>query len=181
MDEVLSFLQKRKSILEGVCITGGEPTLQPDLSEFIQAVRKMGYLVKLDTNGFRPDILKKLAAGGLLDYVAMDIKSSREHYAIATGNPDLRISQIEESVEFLMGGTVPYEFRTTAVKGLHSKDDFIKIGQWISGCSHYFIQNYTDSDRVLRREFESFNSDELKEFQRLLAPYISQTELRGVE
>ena len=109
-EELLNFLSRRKGILEGVCITGGEPTLSEDLESFIRNIRELGYLIKLDTNGYRPDVLKRLAANGLLDYVAMDIKAGRDNYSAAAGVKDIKISEIEESAEFLLEGSVPYEF-----------------------------------------------------------------------
>ena len=112
MEEVRKTLQKRKKVLDGVCITGGEPTLAPDLPELIREIKEMGYLVKLDTNGYRPEVLGSLLEEGLLDYVAMDIKSSPEGYAKAAGLPGLDLSRIQRSVELLMEGKVPYEFRT---------------------------------------------------------------------
>lgn len=180
-EEVLKFLAKRKGILEGVAITGGEPTLQPDLREFILRVRELGYRIKLDTNGSRPDVLKSLCEEGLIDYVAMDIKTCKERYPEVTGIPSANIGVIMESVEFLKQGTVPYEFRTTVVKELHSTDDFAKIGEWISGCPNYFLQNYVDSENVLISGFSSCCKEELISFMEIVKPYVGQAELRGVD
>ena len=119
--EVLDFLRKRKGILEGVCITGGEPTLQPDLEDFIRSVRELGLLVKLDTNGYKPDLLRDFCRKGLVDFVAMDIKAGRSHYAAAAGVDGMRLERIDESIRFLLEGSVPYEFRTTVVRGLHTE------------------------------------------------------------
>lgn len=181
MKEVLSFLEKRTSVLEGVCITGGEPTLQPDLMLLITEIRKMGYLIKLDTNGYFPSRLKELCSLGLLDYVAMDIKSSRERYKEAVGISALDISLIDESVSFLMENPVSYEFRTTVVKGLHRQEDFISIGRWLKGCSKYYLQNYVDSKQVLSPGFTSFSKEELLTFSELLYPFIPATFLRGMD
>lgn len=180
-EEVLKFLSKRKGILEGVAITGGEPTLQPDLHDFILRVRELGYKIKLDTNGSRPDILKALCTEGLIDYVAMDIKTCKKRYPEVIGIPSANIGSILESVEFLKQGTVPYEFRTTVVKELHSADDFTRIGQWISGCPNYFLQNYVDSENVLYSGFSSYGKDELLSFLDLVKPYVGHVELRGVD
>lgn len=181
MKEVLSFLEKRTSVLEGVCITGGEPTLQPDLMLLITEIRKMGYLIKLDTNGYFPSLLKELCSLELLDYVAMDIKSSRERYKEAVGISALDISLIDESVSFLMENPVSYEFRTTVVKGLHRQEDFISIGRWLKGCSKYYLQNYVDSKQVLSPGFTSFSKEELLTFSELLYPFIPATFLRGMD
>lgn len=154
--EILDFLKQRKNILKGVCITGGEPTLQADLSEFIMKVKNLGYQVKLDTNGYMPNVLKRLLEEDLLDYVAMDIKNCRDKYAATVGIYDkqscanvFHIDRIEESIEILQKASVPYEFRTTVVKELHTQEDLLKIGEWIRGCPHYFLQQYQDSENTI--------------------------------
>ena len=180
-NEVLDFLKKRRGILEGVCITGGEPTLEAELELFIRKVRELGYLVKLDTNGYRPGVLKELVFKGLLDYVAMDIKAGRENYPAAAGVRGMDITLIEESVDFLLSGKVPYEFRTTAVKGIHGLEDFQDIGKWLKGSSHYYLQNYVDSDQVLCPGYEAFSPEELDRFLKILKPFLSNAKLRGVD
>lgn len=181
-EELLAFLRKRASVLEGVCITGGEPTLFPeDLEALIRNIRSYGYKIKLDTNGFNPGVLKHLCQEQLLDYVAMDIKTCRERYPIVAGVSSLDISRIEESVAFLLNGSIPYEFRTTVVRELHSSEDFIKIGQWIKGCSAYFLQNYVENDNVLVPGFSSYTADELHDFISLLKPNIQHIKLRGID
>lgn len=180
-EEVLQFLKKRKGILEGVAITGGEPTLQPDLRDFILKVRDLGYLIKLDTNGSRPEVLRALCEEGLIDYVAMDIKSCKERYPETAGIPSIQIDNIIESVEFLKQGTVPYEFRTTVVRELHHAEDFDAIGRWISGCPRYYIQNYVDSDRVLVSGFSSYGKEDLLRFLEIVTPYVQHAELRGID
>ena len=180
-EEVLQFLAKRKGILEGVAITGGEPTLQPDLEHFILQIRELGYLIKLDTNGSRPDVLKSLCEKRLIDYVAMDIKTCKERYPKVVGIPSANIGSIMESVEFLKQGTVPYEFRTTVVKELHRAEDFARIAKWISGCPNYFLQNYVDSEQVLVAGFSSCSKEELLSFREIIKPYVGHVELRGVD
>ena len=181
-EEILDFLKKRRGILEGVCISGGEPSLQPDLEDFIRQVRSLGLLVKLDTNGCRPDLLKDLCRKGLLDYVATDIKAGREHYPQVSGTPGLNMTLIDESIRFLITGSIPFEFRTTAVKGLHTKEDFHQIGPWIEGCPHYFIQNFTDNGEVLFPEtFQAFHKEELEEFAEIVRPFVGKAALRGVD
>ena len=178
---VLNFLKKRRGILEGVAITGGEPTLQPDLRDFILRVRELGYKIKLDTNGTRPDVLRDLCDSGLIDYVAMDIKTCKERYSDVAGIPSLHMEDILESVEYLKNGKIPFEFRTTVVKELHSAEDFEWIGQWISGCPHYYLQNFVDSDNVLVSGFSAYSKEELLDFIEILKPYIPNAELRGVD
>lgn len=180
-EEIFRFLKKRKGILEGVVITGGEPTLQPDLKDFILRIRELGYRIKLDTNGSRPDVLKSLCEGGLIDYVAMDIKTCKERYPEVSGIPSINIGAIIENVEFLKTGTVPYEFRTTVVKELHCAEDFEKIGPWISGCPHYFLQNFVESENVLEQGFSGCSKEELLSYLEIVKPYVRHTALRGID
>ena len=180
MEEVLGVLRKRRGMLDGVCITGGEPTLTSDLPEFIGRVREMGYLVKLDTNGYRPDVLEKLLENGMLDYVAMDIKSSRERYAKVAGLPGLDLNRIQRSVQLLMGGNVDYEFRTTVAQGLHTREDIEAVGKWLQGCRRYFLQNYQESDQVMMPVFAGFSREQLENFRRLLLEYIPEVGIRGI-
>lgn len=179
--EILDFLLKRKNVLSGVCITGGEPTLQSDLESFIRKVKEMGYLVKLDTNGYRPEVLKSLTEQNLLDYIAMDIKSGETGYAAATGLADIDMSKIKESIDFIISSGVQYEFRTTVVKGLHQKKDFEEIAGLIKGCDKYFLQNYRDNENVIRRGFEGFFREELEAFAEVVSPYVGKVTLRGLD
>lgn len=180
-EEVLSFLSKRRGILEGVAITGGEPTLQPELRDFILKVRGLGLRIKLDTNGYRPQVLRALCEEGLLDYVAMDIKTCRERYPEVAGVPSVQIKNIEESVDFLISGRVPYEFRTTVVRELHSAGDFEKIGAWISGASRYYLQNFVDSGNVLNPVYTGCSKEELTSYLELVKPFVGHAEIRGVD
>ena len=172
--EVLSFLKKRQGILEGVCVTGGEPTLSPDLPEFLAEIRALGYPVKLDTNGTRPDLLKELAGEGLIQMAAVDIKACPDNY------PSL-LDAIKETVDFLINGTLDYEFRTTVVKELHSEQDFVAIGKWLSGAKAYYLQAYRDSEEVLQPGFSSFSYKELEHFRQILMQTIPLVELRGID
>lgn len=180
VEEVLSHLRKRKGIVEGVCITGGEPTLQSDLESFISSIKEIGLKVKLDSNGYRPDVIRNLYEKGLIDYVAMDIKSSPSHYAKAAGI-DVDVSLIKESVSYLMHSGIEYEFRTTVVRELHTREDFEEIGMWLKGCKRYFLQGYEDSDRVICPGFSAYSKGELEEFVTLLKKTIDEVSIRGVE
>lgn len=142
-DEFFSFLATRKDKLEGVCITGGEPTIQPDIIDFIRKIKKLGFLVKLDSNGSRPDVLRKLFAEGLLDYVAMDIKNSPEKYEKTAGTK-IDLERVKLSVDLIRRSGVPYEFRTTAVPGIHTLNDFLRISEWIGGSEAYYLQEYRE-------------------------------------
>ena len=137
-EEVLSFLSKRKGLLDGVCITGGEPLLQPDLEEFIREIKAMGFLVKLDTNGFLTKKLQHLVNEGVIDYVAMDVKNSLEKYPLTVGLDKLDTARIKESIDFLINSGVDYEFRTTVSNELHSVEEIKAIGQLIKGAKRYF-------------------------------------------
>lgn len=160
-EEIFSYLEKRKGLLEGVCISGGEPLLQPDIEEFIKKIKAMGYAVKLDTNGSFPEKLIHLAESGLIDYVAMDIKNCKEKYAITAGNEALNIRDIEKSVDFLLRGTVDYEFRTTVEDSLHTVEDIEKIADWIKGAKRYFLQNFTDSGDIIGKKMNSVGKEKI--------------------
>lgn len=191
VDEVLAYLQKRKGILEGVCITGGEPTLQSDLEDFIRKVKELGYLVKLDTNGYRPGVLKELLESGLLDYVAMDIKASRENYGNVAGVTGFDIASIEESVKLLKGSDIPYEFRTTVVKGIHTLEEFETIGEWLAGCRAYYLQGFQENENLLYNisveknkqieDYRAYSKEEMEQMAELARKYIDKVVLRGVE
>ena len=179
--EVLSFLKKRQGILEGVCITGGEPTLSADLEDLIRDIRALGYPVKLDTNGTHPEVLVSLAEKGLIQKAAVDIKACPENYGALCGlsRPDL--APVMETVDYLLHGSLDYEFRTTAVKELHTEEDFIKIGQWLKGARAYYLQAYRDSEEVLQPGFSSFSEEELLRFRSILKETIDLVEIRGVD
>lgn len=191
-DEFWSFLSKRKNMLEGVCITGGEPTLQKDLPDFIVRIKEQGLLVKLDTNGYRPEMLKKLMEEKLIDYIAMDLKSSKEGYAISAGLQNFDLAAIETSVDLLMKGNIPYEFRTTVVKELHTLQDFLSISEWIKGCRAYYLQSYTESGSILQyalpederlvkaSTLTAYSPEELKALVSLFNEKGIPTKLRGI-
>ena len=151
-DEFFKFLQKRKGILDGVCVSGGEPLLQPDIELFIRKIKDMGFAVKLDTNGSFPDKLIHLVEEGLVDYVAMDIKNSPETYVLTAGVDVLDMEAIRGSVLYLKDGNIPYEFRTTVVKHYHSKEGFEEIGKWLVGADKYFLQNFVDSGDLIGKK-----------------------------
>lgn len=180
-DEVLAYLKKRRGILEGVCITGGEPTLQKDLISFVKKLKVMYYLVKLDTNGYRPKVLEELLTEGLLDYVAMDVKASMERYDIVTGVSDLECEKILESIQLLKNCDIPYEFRTTAVKGLHGIEEFEEIGRLLSDCRAYYLQGFRESDNMVGEGYEAFSAQEMIGIANMAGKYIDKVELRGVE
>ena len=181
-EEFFSFLQKRRGILEGVCITGGEPTLQPDLPAFIRKIRDMGFAVKLDTNGARPAVLKSLVAEGLLDYVAMDVKNSLSAYPETVGLPAFDVAPVEESMDFLMAGHIPFEFRTTLVKGLHTPEGVAEMGRRLAGEERFFLQTFEDSGDLIAGEgdaLSSFTPAETQELLCILRQYVPNAQIRG--
>ncbi len=179
-DDIFRFLRKRRGVLDGVCITGGEPLLNRDIPLFMRQIKDLGYLVKLDTNGSFPGKLKDILDNRLADYVAMDVKSSRGGYSKAAGVPVVDMTAIEESIKMLMDSGTDYEFRTTVVKGIHTAEDFEGIGELIRGAKRYFIQSYKDSGDVIQK-FDAFSGEELKGFLEKVREYVPSAELRGVD
>lgn len=180
-EEILAFLKKRKGILDGVCISGGEPTLAQELEEFLYKIKELDYAVKLDTNGSRPETVKELAEKSLIDKVAMDIKACPDNYHTLTGISRPNMDKICETVEFLLHGNLDYEFRTTVVRELHTRKDFEEIGEWLEGAKEYYLQAYKDSEGVLKPGFGSYTLEELKEFQQILQQTISFVGIRGID
>ena len=179
-EEFFAFLQKRKGILDGVCISGGEPLLQPDIEQFIRKIKDMGFAVKLDTNGSFSDKLIHLIEQGLVDYVAMDIKNSPETYSFTAGTESLDIVSVQKSVSYLKEGHVPYEFRTTVVKHYHSNESFEEIGKWLVGTEKYFLQNFVDSGDLIGKNTKGCSAEEMTEFLATVQKYIPSAKLRGM-
>lgn len=178
-DDVLNYLNERSNRLSGVCITGGEPTVQPDLISFIEKIKDLGYKVKLDTNGSNYKMLKELIEKELIDYVAMDIKTNIEKYPSMA--PDNTISHIKESITLIQSSDIEYEFRTTVVPELHDKDIMDDIGKLLKGSKKYYIQNFKPGNSLVE-EFDnkrSFTGDELQEFKSILDNYIDDVEIRN--
>jgi len=179
-DEVFAFLEKRKKVLDGVAITGGEPTLYSALPDFIRRVKAMGLKVKLDTNGTNPDMLRSLLEERLLDYVAMDVKSAPEEYNILSG-VDADMEKITRSRDLLLSGTIDYEFRTTVVKGLHTEKSILGAAKWIMGAKAYYLQKYTDSGEVLSPTgLEAYSNEEMRHFSDIAKQFVTNTQCRGV-
>ena len=177
--DVVSFLEQRKGRLDGVCITGGEPTLQPELPEFLEKLRDFGYAIKLDTNGTNPGMLKGLLHDGLLDYVAMDIKNSPRRYAETCGGVDI-LSMVQGSVLLLQDSLTDYEFRTTVCKPLHTEKEMDEIGRWLKGAKRYFLQPFVDSGSLVSGGVQAHTRDELTRLRQAVLPYIPNTQLRGI-
>ena len=184
--ELLAFLKKRKGLLDGVCITGGEPTLQPGLEDLLRSIKELGYPVKLDTNGYRPEVLEKLVGEGLVDYVAMDIKNGPQQYAATCGLEKMDLSKIERSIRFLTGGAVDYEFRTTVVRELHNEASITQMGKWLqnvagSPVKRLFLQGFVDRDTVKFAGLSAPEDAKMQQFQSILAPFAEMVKIRGSE
>ena len=178
-EEFFTFLSRRRGILEGVCISGGEPTLQPDLPAFIARIKDMGYAVKLDTNGYRPAVLKSLVEAGLLDYVAMDVKNSLPLYGRTVGIEHFDTKPVEESMDYLMEGRVPFEFRTTLVRGLHTVDSIRDMGRRLAGREKFFLQSFEDSGDLIRSGMEGISPSETEVLLAALREHIPNAQIRG--
>jgi pyruvate formate lyase activating enzyme len=176
--QAIDFLKSRAGLLEGVCISGGEPLLQENITEFIKEIKQLGFLVKIDTNGSNPKKLKELIDNRYIDYVAMDIKNSPENYAKTIGLTKYDIKPIEESLTILRNSNIPYELRTTVTKELHTLNDLIALAKWVSPVDKYFLQNYVDSDNVLQKGFTPFSYDEMNYFLTEIRKYLPNTEIR---
>ncbi len=200
INDVLSYLTERKNYLEGICITGGEPLIQPeaDIISFIQTVKNLGLLVKLDTNGTNPDTLEKLIDNKLIDMVAMDVKTSLDKYPILAGlgkddfgkkalnlsgeSISKLLSSIQRSINILLQNKIPYEFRTTVIKPLHSAEDFENIGKLIEGAENYYIQSYrhASADTAEDDIFSAYTNEELEMFKNIVQKYVKNAKVRGI-
>ena len=180
-EEIFSLLKKRKGILDGVCITGGEPLLFGDeLFDFIARIKEMGFAVKLDTNGSFPERLKTLLDAGLVDKVAMDIKNSPEKYGMTAGVENFDLDPITRSIELIKNSGVDYEFRTTVVAELHSAEDFEGIGKMIEGAKAYFLQSFVDSGDLIGEGMSAPTKEELEKYMKIAQKYVPATQIRGV-
>ena len=179
--ELFSFLETRKGLVDSICITGGEPTLYSDLKQLISDIKQMDFLVKLDTNGYEPYMLNQLLDERLVDYVAMDIKNCQEKYAKTAGCADLDLTRLKLSVDLLKDSDIDYEFRTTVVRELHSKENIQSIAKWLKGAKAYCLQPYIESEDVIMPLFTSYSHDEMLELKKMVEIYIPNTHLRGME
>jgi pyruvate formate lyase activating enzyme len=180
-EEIFKYLESQKKWIDGVCLTGGEPTLHEGLPELISEIKKRGFLVKLDTNGSNPEMLKKLLDEKLLDYVAMDIKSSKEKFEKATGSK-INLNDIQKSIDMIRDSGVEYEFRTTVVPKFFGKDDALSIARWLEGSKKFFLQQFRP-EKTLDKSFKNekpYTPEELKEIAEIMKPFFEKLEVRGV-
>lgn len=180
-DELFSFLSKRKGLLDGVAVTGGEPCLNAELPDLLRKIREMGFQTKLDTNGNHPEMLKQILDEGLVDYVAMDVKNCRAKYAETIGLARFDTKNIEKSIELLKNSDIDYEFRTTVVHEFHEDADFEEIGQMIAGAKHYFLQCFTDRDSVPFGNLHAPSAEDLERYAEIVRKYVTDTQIRGVD
>lgn len=173
-EEILSHLKKRKGLITGLCISGGEPTLWP-LRSFIDSVKSIGINVKLDTNGTNPSVLSELISEGLLDYVAMDIKTSLEKYDMFFKD----VEKIKDSVAILMEEKIPYEFRTTVCEGLFTEEDAQKIAEWIKGDEPYYLQPYRETETVLNPIYKTPSKEKMERYVDIMRPCLPKVKVRG--
>ena len=183
----LKFLEGRKGLLDGVAITGGEPTGQPELPGLVKRIKALGYFVKLDTNGTNPKMLREMVEAGLVDYVAMDVKNSPGKYAETVGLPGLKLDKITESLSFLISSDVDYEFRTTLVSQLHNEAAIEEIGRWLASLvpgkkpKRLFLQSFVDRDSVIFSGLTAPTGEQISRFAEILTPYVEQVKIRGTE
>ena len=184
-DAFITFLKKRQGLLDGVCVSGGEPTLYPGLPEFLSKIKALGYAVKLDTNGSRPEILKDVVRKGLVDYVAMDVKNSPARYAETVGLAHFDIGPTEESLRFLVADNIDYELRTTVVKPLHDAASIQDMGVWLGSLvvgkqpKRLFLQKFVDRESVLFAGLSAALPEEMQQLSQLLTPFWEQVSIRG--
>ena len=184
-EEFFKFLKSRKGLLDGVCVSGGEPTLYKNLPEFLAKIKEQGFLVKLDTNGSRPALVKELVEKNLVDYIAMDVKNSPAMYAQTVGLESMDLAPIEESLRFLIGGTVPYELRTTLVSQLHTEESIQDMGAWLGGLvtgmkpKQLFLQSFVDRDTVLFSGLTAPEPEVTAEFAKILADFVEAVTIRN--
>lgn len=183
--EFFKFLQTRKGLLDGVCVSGGEPTLYRNLPEFMEKIKELGFLVKLDTNGSRPEVIKELAAKGLVDYIAMDVKNSPAMYAQTVGLAERNLLPVEESLRFLIGGNTPYELRTTLISQLHDAVSIQAMGEWLGSLvtglkpKKLFLQSFVDRDTVLFAGLSAPEPETTQQFAKILEPFVEMVTVRN--
>lgn len=179
-EEVLAFLKKRQGLLDGVCVTGGEPLINKDIGDFLSKVKELGFKIKLDTNGTNPALLKELVSQNLVDYVAVDIKNSPEKYAETVGLKSFDMSTINQTVNFLMSGCVDYEFRTTVTKQFHTEKSMEEAARFIRGAKRYFLQNFVDSGNLIGSGITGQSKEEMEKLLAVVKKYVPDSCLRGI-
>ena len=178
-DDILAYLRNRTGLIDAVVVSGGEPTLMGDLKEKITKLKEMGFLIKLDTNGTNPEVIKDLYESHLIDYVAMDIKNSFEKYPLTVGMKVVDINKVKESINYLMTSGIDYEFRTTLIEEFHNEEDIKKIGELIKGAKRLYLQKYVDRESCIEHGFHEIKEETVKKYKDILLQYVNKVELRG--
>ena len=178
-DDILAYLRGRTGLIDAVVVSGGEPTLMGDLKEKITKLKEMGFLIKLDTNGTNPEVIKDLYESHLIDYVAMDIKNSFEKYPLTVGMKVVDLNKIKESINYLMTSGIDYEFRTTLIEEFHNEEDIKKIGELIKGAKRLYLQKYVDRESCIEHGFHEIKEETVKKYKDILLQYVNKVELRG--
>lgn len=179
-DDILSYLKKRQGVIDGICISGGEPLMHDDIFDFVRKVKEIGLLVKIDTNGSFPDKLRKLIDSGNIDYVAMDIKNCPDRYAETVAIPGFDFEPVRKSVQILLEGKINYEFRTTVVKEFHTPQDMVSVGELIKGADRYFLQHFIESEGNIQQGLTPLCKEEMENLRQIAAEYVKNAELRGI-
>lgn len=180
-ENVIAYLTKRKGTLDAVCISGGEPTLVDDLESKLRQIKSLGYKIKLDTNGTRPDLIKCFFDQGLVDHFAIDIKNSKARYAETIGLKQIDLTSIEETVRFLLASDCSYEFRTTLIEEFHDENSIAEIGEWIAGAKRYYLQRYIDSPNCIEHGFHMVSKEKAEKYAKSLQNIVKTVELRGYD
>lgn len=179
-EEILSYLNKRTGLIDGICITGGEPMLMKDLPSFCEKIKNIGIAVKIDTNGSFPSLLKYIVRNGLCDYVAMDVKNTLSKYPETVGIPDLDVTPFAESIEFLKSTDISHEFRTTVCRPFHTETDIVEIGKMLGKNERYFLQSFVDSGRLIGDGVSGFLPSEMKDMLSKLKEFVPNADIRGI-
>ena len=177
--DILDYLKSRKGLIDAVVVSGGEPTLMPDLKEKITQLKELGFLVKLDTNGTNPNIIKDLYESKLIDYVAMDIKNSEEKYPLTTGTKNVDMEKIKQSISYLNSSGIDYEFRTTLIDEFHTMEDIQNMVKLIKGAKKMYLQKFVERESCIQKGLHEVDIVKAKEFQKELSKFIQNVYLRG--
>ncbi len=178
-EDILEYLESRKGLIDAVVVSGGEPTLMPDLKEKIIKLKQLGFLIKLDTNGTNPEVVKDLYENHLIDYVAMDIKNSFVKYAMTVGVKNAFLDKISQTIKFLMTSGIDYEFRTTLIDEFHNEQDMRDIAETIKGAKRLYLQKYVDRESCIAHGYHEVSKEKAERFVDILKVGIEQVALRG--
>ena len=178
-EDILEYLKTRIGLIDAVVVSGGEPTLMPDLKEKIVALKQLGFLIKLDTNGTNPEIVKELYENNLIDYVAMDIKNSFKKYPLTAGVKNIDLTKVSQTIQYLMSSGIDYEFRTTLIDEFHDAQDMREIGETIKGAKKLFLQKFVERESCIQKGLHEVSEEKAKSFVDALSKYVEQVSLRG--